>query len=420
MPTPTDATPAAPPASTAPPAPPSVPPSPPSAPAAPASSDAVIDAAFPDLDEMAAPPAAPAPPAEVTPRGPDGKFQKAGEKPPETKPPAPIGTKPAEESTVPKFQTPKELRKWAESQAKAVKDKEAEIARLNIRLQSLEEGPPPATVKEDAAVKERVATLQKQLDDRENELRTLRYERSEEYKSKYEKPYVAAARSAYELVGQLTVKQVDPETNETKERQATQKDFDAVAVLPEGQAWRKAKELFGDDAQIVYEQYRELKRIEKGARTAIDEHRQKAAEMETTQTATQAAQTEGLQRMWRAVNEDMMKKYPQWFGPDEADAEGNKLLEKGYQMADSFFSNRNGMTPQQKVILDARMRNQAAAFPRLVHQLKTKDATIAQLREELKAFEASVPGKGKRPGGEAAAGEEGTKDWESALDALPE
>jgi len=371
---------------------------------------------------MAAPPAAPAQPAgtETPPRGPDGKFQKAGEKPAELSKPAEAGAKPPEEPGVPRFQTPKELRKWAESQAKAVKDKEGEIARLNERLKAMESAPPSVTAKEDAAVKERVETLQKQLDERENELRTLRYERSEEYKAKYEKPYVAAVKGAYELVGQLIVKVVDPETNETKERPATQRDFDAVAVLPEGQAWRKAKELFGEDAQIVYEQYRGLKRIEKDARTAIEEHRQKAVEMETSQTAAQAAQTEGLQRMWRTVNEALAKQYPAWFAPDEADPEGTALLKKGFEMADSFFSNRNGMTPQQKVILDARIRNQAAAFPRLVHQLKAKDAQIKQLQDELKAYQESTPGKGKRPGGEAPADDGKVKGWEDAIDGLPE
>lgn len=372
-----------------------------------------LKSAFDELDKLDADPTPPEPAKEAP----------SSDKPPESTAPNKDAPKEAAKSKteddieVPTTRTPKELREWGKSQAKLAKDKEKEITRLNERLKALESSP-RETGREETAVKERLATLEKQLEERDNEVKLFRYERSQEFDDKFQKPYVQGLKAAYALVTGLTVKEKgatpdDPPT----ERQAAQKDFDAVLSLSEGPAWRKAKELFGEDAQIVYTHYQKLFGIKQDADNAISTHRQKAAEQEKTDIATRARETEGISKMWREANDGLQNKYPKWFKPVEGDEEGNKLLENGYQMADSFFTQRASMTPQQRVILDAQVRNRTAAFPRLVFQLKQARTELEAAKKELQGFKESTPGKPKRTSDGKFVSTE-TPRFEDAIDAL--
>jgi len=98
------------------------------------------------------------------------------------------------------------------------------------------------------------------------------------------------------------------------------------------------------------------------------------------------------------------EKYPQWFKAVDGDTEGNKLLERGYALADAGFGGElkdaTGkvveLTPQQRVKLHAAIRNKAGAFDRMVYLQKKDRARIKELETQLKDYEGSEPGAGER------------------------
>lgn len=88
----------------------------------------------------------------------------------------------------------------------------------------------------------------------------------------------------------------------------------------------------------------------------------------------------------------MTKKYPKWFAPDETDPQGNDILKKGYEYADTVFSpNGAQLTPEQKAGRLAVIRAKAANHDRLAAKNKSFAARIAELEAKLAEFEKSEP-----------------------------
>lgn len=373
-----------------------------------------LEDAFKALDELDATPPPPAAKPAVEPKKEPEKPASLADKK-ETNGDAAGG----DDVELPAVRTPKELREWAKSQGRLAKTREGEIAQLQAKLTQLEQSP-KQTDREEGAIKERLATLEKQLADRENEIKLVRYEQSAEYKEKYLAPWNRMQQSAFSDVKQLEVLQKNEETGELQPvRQGTADDFVRLYNLPLGAAMREAKTLFGDGAGVVMNHYQRLHDLSGSAAEAIEQYKTQAVEREKTETARSATEREAISRMWRTVNDELVKKYPQWFSPKDDDQEGNDLLQKGYQLADTFFSQREAMTPQQRVILDAQIRHRAGAFPRLVHQLKSKDSEIAALKKDLEAFKDSEPGKPKRSADGKFVGGDEYADPLAAIDALP-
>jgi hypothetical protein len=403
--------------------------------------DTAFDAAFPDLDELNAPAAAPVPsPAPVPGASPSLAPRTAGK--PAAAAALPAGTEPSvadkatadaaaaaaatgaaksAEDGIPQFSTPKALRKYAEEQSSKAKSLEAKLSAASQRLEQLEKMPFD-TGKAQADIKERMAALEQQLTEKEEELKLVNYKRSTEYREQFEKPFTEAAQRAYAIVKQLSVIESTDGDGNAVERPATEQDFVEVYNLPFGKARRLAEKMFGSpvDAATVMQHWTQVHEMSEKADRAIATHKTAAADHEKAQAAHQSVEREGIDRMWRLNNEGLAKKYPKWFGEDPEDAEGNRLLKDGFALVDSRWSQDSALTPQQKVTLDARIRNQAAAFPRMAYLMKKqateKDARIAALEKELNQFQASQPGKVQRPAGTPGAVTE--DNWEKAFDAL--
>lgn len=381
-----------PPTSTPPPAPPSPPPAPPVVSEAP--DKGTTDATNPfdaQYEKLKAKPT----PAKPEDKKPDDKS--AGDKIDAT-PPAKDDKKVSE--------GPKALRDQLEKT-------NGELKTTRERLQQLEskEKEWEARGKDTTALAAQIAAEKKEKETLQSELRALKQEASPEFKDKYDKPFNQAAEYAKRVIEQMTV----TETNDAGEpvtRQATWDDFAQLYRMPSNKSIKLINQMFGDTAPVVIQEMRELQKLDYTRQTALQEEKAQWSQREQADTAKRAQEREGIQSMWQTVNKDIAEKHPEFYQSDPADPDGNTLLEDGYKMVDSALSNRESMTMQQKVILDANIRHRAAAFGREVHRRQKAEARVAELEAEKAELKGSGPGSTKRAGDGAPAVD---VDWKDDL-----
>ncbi|HEU4344068.1 MAG TPA: hypothetical protein VFU31_21140 [Candidatus Binatia bacterium] len=341
---------------------------------------------------------------------PDGGEKPPGEKPAARTPPAPAkpapksgekpapaaGEKPKPAAAAPVPGSPKELRVAYERSQNELKAANAEKVRLLQQVETLRKTPQsnPAELQ---AVTQQLAQEQKARQDLETELKYLRYEHSEEYKQKYEQPWNAAQKRAFDTVKDLMVK-VQGADGTVSERNATAADFHTVFNLPEGAAWRKARELFGEDAPVVMTHYTKLNEILTASREDINKYRTEGAERDKQEAARKAQEKQADAAMGRKADEAYLNhaKWGPHFKPVEGDEAGNKDLEMGFRRANVDLDT---LSPGNRALAKSWLKHAAAAFPRLVSKVTAYEARIADLEAKLKEFEDSGPGPGEEAGG---------------------
>lgn len=347
----------------------------------PASGSALADG-FAELEALASKPA-----DETKPEAGKETPEPEGEEKPEAKP----GEKPEgrEKTEDGKPTRAAELRAAYEAATTRLKALETE---LNTVKTQADKSP------EVSRLKEQLQAREKRLEELETEFKFTNFERSSEYKEKYEKPMQDAFRAAYAEVGELTLADANGQ-----ERQATAADFTTLMRMNLKDAISKAKEWFGDAAPEILAHRRKILELNRSRTEAIEDYRKNGADRERKAQEAQSQQRERVIKLWDEENKSVAEKFPQWFKPEEGDKdpEGNKMLEDGYRMADAAFMESN-LTPEQRVRVEAMVRHRAAGFGRVVHRLNKAQARITELEKELAAFRSSEPGKGD--GGKADPG----------------
>lgn len=365
-----------------------------------------------ELDSLAAENIEPAPAAKTKP-----------EPKPKTKPaPAeelegtdddldPTGATPPKPKDAPQSEPDKpvkaaELRQAYDKTKETLKQRDAEIARLNGELRVAKES--PRTDPEKPALLGKLETAEARVKALEEKLRFVDFQQSDEFVNKFQKPLDDAWQKAASDIQELVV-----ELEDGQQRGATVHDLVALSQMKLHDARQYANKMFGEGADDVMAHLRTLRNLSDAHRKALDEakvnseaHFKKQSE-ESLQARQKAA------TLWKDENSAWATRYPKFFAPTDGDTEGNALLTKGYQMVDRGFSGKgqkgpNGeapLTDEERVKLHAEIRNKAAAFPRLALQFKRARARIAELEKALKEFEDSEPpagggGKG-RPAREA-------------------
>lgn len=378
------------------------PPTPTAEPRSPSPALEDFDKTFADLDAPTPEPAQPTPPPDPTPaptpkpKDPEtGKFVKVEPK----SEPAKVPEKPVEpapqlgqEYQPPMVARPSELKKWAQKMGGRAEQAERQLSQLNAKVRELEQRQPQQA--DTKAIMDELASTKKRLEEYEGELKVTRYERSGEYKEKYEKPYQNAVKSAYAEVRELLVVVPNPNDPENpQERQATPADFDEVYNLPLGPATKLAKAKFGDAASIVIQHVKAIKDSARAALNAVEEHKGQAAQFEQQQTAQQRMIEEGRSRMFSEAVQSITEKYKDLFGERDGDTAWNEALSKGRHMADLAFSDRQGLTPAQSAILDAQIHARVSAFPGLRAENAKLKADLAAKDKEISDLRGSSPGK---------------------------
>ncbi len=384
-------------------APPAPPPAAPPASTQPVPPGPNLSEAFAGFDALVEPPPADTSPAEKPPAPPPEKAE-APPAPPEKSTPAPDTQKPPP----------------APPEKASVLRRERDEWKQKYETLAAEGQKPKDDPEKTRLLKER-EDWQKTRTELENELKFANYERSQEYKDKYQTPFINAYEQGKKLIAAFNFKepdQVDPADGTIlepgKSRKATEADWDKLMGLTDEDAANLfITEHFGHNAARITVMRDKILDLHGQMRAAVEDFRKQGTERETKFQETLTKQRQEINGHWHAANEHAAKKYPEIFAPDPADAKGNTLLEAGYRLADLAFGVLdpgeaaklppaiqsklvNGQLPPTELVnLHSAIRNRAAAFDRDQFRIGQYKTRIKELEDKLAGYEESEPQRGQ-------------------------
>lgn len=347
-----------------------------------------------ELDKLANPPE-PTPKEEV-------KDKKA-EPPQKQEEPAKVeeeGSKKPEAPVEEKTTTAKELRVAYDNSKKRIQSLETEIAELK-------KSKPVQDDAEKKTLLERLASEEKKRKEIESELGAYNYEKTEDYRNRFQKPMESAFAFAHQEISQLKI-----EGEDGTSRAATKEDFNKLLHLNTYDANKIATELFGSAAPEVMAHRRKILELNMDRVGAIKEHAANREKIEQEQAIDRQRQEKAAEELWEKSKKEQIEKYPQYFAPKEGDTEINELLEKGIKVTDLVFS-RTEIPMEKRIELTATVRNKAAAFDRLALENKRKADRISELEKELEGYKKSAPS-----GDDPSTPIESESSWQDEIDSM--
>ena len=277
-----------------------------------------------------------------------------------------------------------------------LKSRDAEMGKLKGQLNALE-----GKAKEHGTLIERITSLEKELDDRQAQIRALKQEQSPEFIKQYDKPFRAAADYAKSIVEDLAIVNGEGQT-----RPAKWDDFVALYNLPPGKANKAARELFGDDASTVINHLQELHRLDYNKKLALTEEMENAKKRTAEEEANSVRQREQVKEKWIEVNRDLAENVEEYHDAPE-EHEAAQVRTKALAIYDSQPKSMN-----EKIVKDAHIRHIVGAHPVLKRKVKLLATQLAEAQKELESFKHPQPKGGKRTGAPAGAPE---KEWAEEL-----
>lgn len=385
-----------------PPAPASTTPSPaPAAPSAP-----TVPPLAPPSPGPVAPAVAPIVPADNPYAELDSAFTKAGV-PPEAAQPKPSAPQPAKPAQAPSGKepvVPKSVRDKWEAETKRLKDelksKTEAYSSLESKIAEFEKRGKDTTI-----LSERLAALEKQIEEKDGEIRALKQEESPEFKKKYWEPYIRFADRAKNVIEGIQIE--DPETGTT--RKATWKgDFARIYQLDEFSALREFKRVMGEDGgEIAMGYYRKLHEMEDVKNAALEEERKDWKQKQEAEEAQKIQTREETRKFWLQANQELSEKIDDYHD----NPEDTELIEARNKALALFDAKPN--TLRERIIKDAHNRQRVAAFPVLKIMIARQAKEIEDLKEQLEKKSPKPPGPTSRPGGTPSKAPE--EDFESGL-----
>ena len=329
-------------------------------------------------------PAAPADPAGAKPAAPP--TDPAASAKPAT--PTPAAPSPGKE-TAPELRAQlKKLEADLAARTKSASDLEARIKDFEARGKDTE------------ALTARLTEMEKSIADRDGEIRMLKQEASPEFKEKWDKPYFQAVAFVEHQIKQLEVT-VSGQDGQQTVRPAEFKDFEYIYRLPVGKAAQVAKNLFGDQADIVMKHVNDLKYREFERNNALQEERANAKAKNDKEVADRSAAQAQLNRAWEAAKKDVSE--AEEYTIDPTDKELIDLLREGLEIADAKPADM-----QEHIYKNAHVRMRIGMYPVLQMKIARLEAQLAKAKAEGGE---DIPGKVKRSGGDAGGGEP-QESWE--------
>jgi tryptophan 2,3-dioxygenase len=269
------------------------------------------------------------------------------------------------------------------------------------------------------------ASLERRGKDIEAELYARDFEASPQYKAEFTEKWNEAYTDAVNAVVSMEVT-VRGDDGEEKTRSATKRDFESIRALAgDPSAQRKlAKQLFGEDADIVLGHTRALVGIEKDAAKAVTKKRTEYESNLKTYLENSQNVSRAQRQASEAAEQDLIKTHPQFFGDNPNDPKENEALKRGLEFVDNSYSREATakMNPMQLAERATVLRYMAGAFPRLCATIKRLQADNTSKDDELKKYRGADPGAlGDSPASSPTDKKnEGTKSLEEQLAALDE
>ncbi len=277
----------------------------------------------------------------------------------------------------------------------------------------------PAEDTEKKSLLEERTKWTKHREELETELKYAKYESTQEYKDKYETPFLNEYGRSQKRVAGLKINDADS----TEPRAATAQDFDnLMGISGDGEAWEYAQKAFGDKAQIVWQMRERVQELNDARAKAIDDFRKEGIAREKQKSETTETETKQFQGLFdtevKAATENPKLKH--WFTADDGDVKGKELLDKGFSLADQAFGDTSTMAPGARARLYAAVRNRAGAAGLLAHKLQKLQAALDEATEKIKGYEGSEPnhdGEGGKGGG-GATGKTGFASADEMIDRM--
>lgn len=255
---------------------------------------------------------------------------------------------------------------------------------------------------------EKIDKLESKHKEYEDEIRFKSYEKSDEFKTKYEQPYEQAwTKHMHDLQGVTVL------DDGGTQRPMEAKDILDLVNLSLPDARKLATEKWGEFSQDAMLARKEIRDLFESKTKALDEARKTGADREKQFQENTKKWRDGVQKQiketWDTANKAALDSpvNGEFFKPVEGDDTRNQLLGKGFALVDEAFGkspNDPNLTPEQRADIvrkHAAVRNRAAAFgpmKYLIAQLRKKLADIEKAHNEMKT---STPPAG---GGKAAQG----------------
>lgn len=399
-----------------------------------------LSEAFAGFDALVAPPAPDTPPTKPAPESPPEKAPPAPPEktvPDKTPPPAKPGEPPAPE-TKPATPPPEKA---------GVLRRERDEWKQKYEALAAESQKPKDDPEKAKLLKER-EDWQKTRAELESELKFANYERSGEYKEKYQQPFLNAYEQGKKLITALNFKEADQFDSADgtliesgKTRKASEADWDKLMGLTDEDAANLfITEHFGHNAARITVMRDKVLDLHGQMRAAVEDFRKQGTERETNFQERLTKQRQEMSTRWHAANDHAVKKYPEIFAPDPADSKGNTLLESGLRLADLAFGVLdpadaaklppaiqsklvNGQLPPSELVnLHSAIRNRAAAFDRDQFRIGQQKNRIKELEDKLASYEDSEPQRGQarktEPGGKPKPVADTFADVDAAFDKL--
>lgn len=291
--------------------------------------------------------------------------------------------------TEPEPKTNPELRAAYEKAKTTLKEREAEFNKFKQEVEARAKA--PAEDPEKKTLIEKVSSYEKRLKELTDKEMLLDYRSSEEFKTKYWKPYESAVSRAISDLEDVTYND-----NSGAEQKVDSNLILWLAGQKPAQAERVARELFGESGlnRLVTDRIDRIRAAADEMNEAVSEHQKSAETRFKDQEAKTLEMRQKIGKLWESENNSWQERFPNWFKPKEGDDEGNALLARGYELVDRAFSANGSASHEDRVKLHAEVRNKAAAFPRLALRLKQARERIAELEKNLSDYERSEPTAG--------------------------
>jgi hypothetical protein len=280
-----------------------------------------------------------------------------------------------------------------------------EFQKSQTRVRELEAtSAQPKADPEKETLRTQLTEAQKRLQAMDEEIRFSNYERSTEYKEKWEAPFI----DAYEA-GRNKVASFKLQNEDGTERMGTPQDFDAfMRITDDNDAAERAAELFGNKASMIMWHRERVQQMNASRLKALDDYRKSGGEREQARSQAAKARQQQLAALWEQEAKAAVDnpKYAPWFKAPEGDTAGKEILERGFAFADEAFGkprlDENGKpvqrSPEEAAKMHAVVRNKAAAFDYQIYRNQKLAKELKELKKKLGEFEKSVPANGSGGG----------------------
>ena len=314
-------------------------------------------------------------------------------------PPKPSGTPtaPAGDKNRPVWKEPKEMRQHMEKLSTELESKNKAYAALEAKLADMDR-----LGIENKALTQRLSAMEEDINRTRGELAKAKFEVSDGFKEKHDKPWMRQAKIAQRVIGEL---EVTDDAGNT--RKATWDDFTSLYGQPLNKAIPMIKSMFGDASGLVIEQLSRLKSMEQERNDALEEERTNWQKSKETEVAQSAQQRTAAMTLWEQVNKDLVSSVD-GYRNDPTDKELTAMRNEAYRVIDS-----QPVDMRERILKNAHIRQRAAAFDPLKLINMRLQQQVDALKAELDGLKPKSPkGETTRAGGEAAAP---TEDWNEGL-----